>query len=102
MDTAGVTGDPSYYVQFGRFDVDAGAGATSDSPHGKVHFTKYGMNGSFDYEADLDWSRLGDSIRVGQMKLSLVPGAGGGIPTIMFTNDVESGSAWTAPLKETK
>lgn len=99
IDTKGVSGDPSFYVKFGRFEVlDNSYTGNDPSPHGTVHFTKYSMNGGFDYEAELEWSRLGESLRVGQMKLTLVPGAGGSVPTIMFTNDIESATAWSAPM----
>jgi hypothetical protein len=96
VDKTGVGEGASFYIKFGRFEQDS----ASSAPAGKVHFTKYGMDKAFEYDADLDWSRAGDSLRVGQMKLSLRTSPTGQVPTLLYTNDVESANAWTAPLKE--
>jgi hypothetical protein len=96
VDKTGVGEGASFYVKFGKFEQDA----KSTTPSGKVHFTKYGQDKAFEYEADLDWSASGDSLRVGQMKLILKAGSAGRPPVIMYTNNVESVDAWTAPLKE--
>ena len=95
VDKTGVGEGASFYIKFGKFEHGEG-----HAPSGKVHFTKYGENKAFDYEADLDWSQAGNSLRVGQMKLTLTPGVNGTPPTLMFVNNVEAADSWTAPLKE--
>lgn len=96
VDKSGVGGGPSFYIKFGKFEIDP----KGLIPGGKVKYTQFGQDKGFEYDADLEWSRSGESLRVGQMKLSLTPGRNGLPPTIMYTNNVEDVSAWTAPLKE--
>lgn len=93
VDKTGVGEGASFYIKFGEFGRET-------EERGKVHFMKLGMNKEFEYESDLEWSGSESALRVGQMKLTLVPGKDGGVPTIMYLNDVESTAPWTAPLRE--
>ena len=93
VDKTGVGEGASYYIKFGEFGRET-------ETRGKVHFMKLGRNKEFEYESDLDWSGSEESLRIGQMKLTLEPGKDGGVPTIMLLNDVESTAPWKAPLKE--
>lgn len=95
VDKSGTGEGASFYIKFGKFEH-----GDVDNHSGKVHFTNYGQNKAFEYKADMDWSQAGNSLRVGQMKLTLTPGVNGMPPTIMFTNNVEGTDSWTAPLKE--
>jgi hypothetical protein len=95
VDRSGTGEGASFYIKFGKFEQ-----GQVDNHSGKVHFTKYGQNKAFEYEADMDWSQAGSALRVGQMKLTLTPGVNGLPPTIMFVNNVEGTDSWTAPLKE--
>jgi hypothetical protein len=93
VDKSGVGEGTSYYIRFGKFSRDG-------EKQGRVKFTKYGMNKEFEYDADLDWTGTDDALRVGQMRLTLVPGRYGAVPTIMFINDVDAVSPSRAPLRE--
>jgi energy-coupling factor transporter transmembrane protein EcfT len=96
VDKSGVGGGSSFYVKFGKFEIDSKA----LNPGGKVTYTQYGQDKGFEYDATLEWAQAGDSLRVGQMKLSLTAGKNGLPPTIMYTNNVEDIAAWVAPLKD--
>lgn len=95
VDKTGVGEGASFYIRFGEFGRET-------ENRGKVHFMKLGRNKEFEYESDLEWSGSESSLRVGQMKLTLVPGKDGGVPTIMYLNDIESPASWTAPLREVR
>lgn len=93
VDKTGVGEGASFYIKFGKFEPE------SDT-RGKVRFMKFGINKEFEYESMLEWTGSESALRVGLMKMTLVHGRDGGTPTIMFVNDVESPTSWTAPLKE--
>lgn len=82
------SGGASYYVMFSDFDAKT------------VKYTQYGANKEFEIGSTMDWTVAGDSLRVGQMKLSLKSN-GFMPPTVVLTNDADSTSSWSAPLVET-
>jgi hypothetical protein len=47
----------------------------------------------------LEWSQVGETLRLGQMKISLVSG-GLMPPTLKLTNDADATGSWTATLRE--
>jgi hypothetical protein len=65
----------------------------------KATYTQFGANKEFELSSELEWSQVGETLRLGQMKISLVPG-GLMPPTLKLTNDADATGSWTATLRE--